>query len=83
MDVAFVQNCENHVHYKDGERHQDRQTGNGPAKREGFALQLCTNARWDYLSRRLIDEIGRRAKSNPRLQVEGERHTRELIEVVH
>jgi hypothetical protein len=46
-------------------------------------LQFRTNARWHYLARRLSDEIGRIAKSYTWLEVEGERHAGELVEVVH
>src|SRR6185369_2910427 len=83
MDVALVEDREDHVHHKHRESHQQRQTRDGSAERQRLTLQLCTNARRNYFARRLLDEIRRSTESHARLEVERERHARELIEVVH
>ena len=43
MHITFVENCQDHVHYKHCEGHQDRQAGDGVAEGLRFALQFSAN----------------------------------------
>ena len=40
VQVAFVQDRQDHVHHEDGQDHQDRQVAHGLLEREGFALEV-------------------------------------------
>src|ERR1700752_1176415 len=83
MHVALVKDCEDHVHHEHCQCHQDRQAGHGTTKRQRLALQLRTYATRDGLSRCLRNEVRSIAKRDARLEVEGESHAGELVQVVH
>src|ERR1044072_2141111 len=83
MHVTLVKNREDHVHHKHRERHQDRQTRNRATKRQRLTLQLRTHSRRNDLRRRIRDVVRRIAERDARLEIEEERHARELVQVVH
>ena len=83
VQVALVENGQNHVHDEHGQRHQDGQIADRVAERQGLTLQAPTHGRWDDLRGGLVDEVSSFTNSDPRLEVEVERHARELIQVIH
>src|SRR6185369_11606497 len=83
VNVTLVKDREYHVHHKHCERHQDRQTRHRTTERERLALQLTTHTARHRLRRCFRDEVRRITKRNTRFEIEEERHTRELVQVVH
>src|SRR3546814_13920642 len=41
MDVALVEDRQDHVHHEHGERHQEREVAHRAAEGEGLAMELC------------------------------------------
>src|SRR5260221_4391433 len=82
MQVALVQNGQNHVHDKDREKHQDGQARSGVAERKRFALDLTANSRRQDLLRSLLDEISGLPDGIPGFQVEEQCGARELVDVI-
>src|SRR5512145_752858 len=83
MHVTLVEDCQDHVHHEDSQGHQDREIANRVAKRLGFTLQLGAHSWWNNLARRVTDEVGRITERYSGLEIKEERHTRELVQVIH
>src|SRR5260370_6161467 len=83
MHVALVENREDHVHHKDREGHQDRQTGNGGAESLCFTLHLGAHARRHDLRGGFVDEVCRVAERYSGLEIEEERNTSELVQMIY
>src|SRR3982751_6851320 len=83
MDITLVKDRENDVHDEHGQRHQDGQTRYRVTECLRFALQLTPNSRRHDFSGCLTDEVSRVAQGYAWLQIEKQRHTRELIQVVY
>ena len=82
MEIAFVENRQDHVHDEDGQRHQDRQIAHRVLKRQRFALQTGTERRRHHFGRSFGDEVGGVADGNTRLEIEVQGHAGELIQMV-
>src|SRR5947208_15835282 len=57
MQVALVQNGQNHVHDKDCEEHQDGEARYRVSERKRLAPEFAANSWWQDLLRSLLDEI--------------------------
>src|SRR4029077_11243157 len=82
MQVALVQNGQNHVHDKDRENHEDGEARYRVAERKRFALELAANSRRQDLLRGLSHGISRLRDGIAWLQVEEQRDARELVDVI-
>src|SRR5260370_41003417 len=82
MQVALVQNGQNHVHDKDCEEHQDGEARYRVSERKRLAPELAANSWWQDLLRCLFDEISGLPDGIAGLQVEEQCDARELIDVI-
>src|SRR5258707_2116627 len=83
MQVALVQNGQNHVHDKDCEAHQDGEARYRVSERKRLAPELAANSWWQDLLRSLLDEISGLPDGIAGLQVEEHRDARELVFVIY
>src|SRR5258708_22564042 len=81
MQVALVQNGQNHVHDKDREKHEDGEARYRVAESKRFAPELAANSRRQDLLRSLLHEISCLPDGIAWLQVEEQRDARELVDV--
>src|SRR6266478_2979067 len=82
MQITFVEDGKDHIHDEHGQKHENGQITNGIAKSQRLSLQTCTHCRGHDLGCRLRYEGCGIAHGYPWLEVEKERDTGELIEVV-
>src|SRR5437899_11257731 len=82
MQVALVQNGQNHVHDKDREKHEDGEARYRIAERKRFAPELAANSRRQDLLRSLLHEISCLPDGIAWLQVEAQRGARALVDVI-
>ena len=82
MQVALVQNGQNHVHDKDREKHEDGKARYRVAERKRFAPELAANSRRQDLLRSLLHEISCLPDGIAWLQVEEQGGARELVDVI-
>ena len=73
MQVTFVKDCQNYIHHKHGEKHEDRQIVDRGAEGLGFALQAPAQGRRDNFGGSFSDKAGGVAQGNARLEIERER----------
>src|SRR6266568_7687649 len=82
MQVALVQNGQNHVHDKDREKHEDGEARYRIAEGKRFSPELAANSRRQDLLRSLLHEISCLPDGIAGLQVEEQRGARELVDVI-
>src|SRR5438046_10395620 len=82
MQVALVQNGQNHVHDKDCEEHQDGKARYRVSERKRLAPELAANSWWQDLLRSLLDEISGLPDGIAWLQVEEQCGARELVDEI-
>ena len=82
MQVAFVQNGQNHVHDKDCKEHQDGEARYRVSERKRLAPELAANSCWQDLLRSLLDEISGLPDGIAGLKVEKQCDARELVDVI-
>ena len=83
VDIALIENSQNHVHHEHRKGHQDCQISDRVLERHGLALQGSSHGRWHDLGRGLGDEIGGISHGHPGLEIEEERNAGELVEVIN
>src|SRR2546423_1225413 len=82
MDIALVENAENHIHDEDGSKDEKGERAEKLLKDEAFALQF-TFDRWrQNLGRRLFNEVSYISKCGVGLGVEPEGDGRKLVQMV-
>src|SRR5207253_11075917 len=79
MQVALVQNGQNHVHDKDCEEHQDGEARYRVSERKRLAPELAANSWWQDSLRSLLDEISGLPDGIAGLQVEDRRGVGEWV----
>src|SRR6266446_2615549 len=84
MNVAFVENSEDHIHDEDHGEEQQRQRLEQLTKDKRFSLEygLHTRELATHLCEAVFDEFGRVTNRDVREQVEVDGHAGELIEVI-
>src|SRR3982074_118630 len=82
MDIALVENAENHIHDKDGRENKERQRREELLEDEAFALHFAFDRWGQDLGSRLFNEVRNVPESSVRFGVETKGHGRKLIQVV-
>src|SRR5437868_3135056 len=85
VHIAFVKNSQNHIHNKDRGEQQQRQRVEELPEHQCFALEDALDSRMLRMDLRegFLDRLGGIANCDVWQQVEVERNTGELIQMVH
>ncbi len=82
MEIAFVENRQDHVHDEDRQSHENRQIPHRVLESQRFALQARAQRRRHDLRRCFVDKVGRVADRNAGFEIKGQCDAGELIEMV-
>ncbi len=82
MDVALVEDRQDHIHHEDGQAEEEDQLVHHVAEDLGVALELGAEVRRDDLGGGLLGDGGGEADGDAGEEVEGDRHRGEAVDVV-
>ena len=82
MDVAFVENAENHIHDKERRDDEEGQSGKELLQDKAFTLQLAFHRRRQHFGRCFLDVVGHIAQCDARFGIETKRDAGELVRVI-